>query len=160
MNKLLLLIPLIVLSGCASTPVGPSVMVLPGNGKSFDQFQADDYRCRGYATQSSGGNTANQAAENAGVKSAAAGAAIGALAGAALGRSGHATIGGAGLGAAGGALAGTGAASESGNTVQHRYDIAYEQCMYANGNQIPGATRPYSGPASRATQPPPPPPAR
>src|SRR5262245_46148439 len=35
-----------VIGGCASTPTGPSVMVLPGTGKTMDQFQADDGRCR------------------------------------------------------------------------------------------------------------------
>jgi hypothetical protein len=49
---LLLLMPL--LSACAVTPTGPSVMVLPGVGKPFDQFQADDMACRQYAqTQTS-----------------------------------------------------------------------------------------------------------
>jgi hypothetical protein len=50
---LLLLMPL--LSACAVTPTGPSVMVLPGVGKPFDHFQADDMACRHYAqTQTSG----------------------------------------------------------------------------------------------------------
>lgn len=35
-----------VLGGCASTPTGPSVMVLPGTNKTMDQFQADSGRCR------------------------------------------------------------------------------------------------------------------
>ena len=38
------------LQGCASTPTGPSVMVLPGTGRTMDQFQADDGRCRQIAT--------------------------------------------------------------------------------------------------------------
>ena len=32
----------VMLSGCATIPPGPSVMVLTGNGKSFEAFQADD----------------------------------------------------------------------------------------------------------------------
>ncbi len=36
--------------GCASTPTGPSVMVLPGTNKTMDQFQVDDARCRQSAT--------------------------------------------------------------------------------------------------------------
>jgi len=39
-----------VLGGCASTPTGPSVMVLPGANKTMDQFQVDDGRCRQVAT--------------------------------------------------------------------------------------------------------------
>jgi len=34
------------LSACTVMPTGPSVMALPGTGKSFDQFRADDYDCR------------------------------------------------------------------------------------------------------------------
>src|SRR5262249_58117759 len=33
------------LAGCASAPTGPSVMVLPGYGKSFEQFNTDDVAC-------------------------------------------------------------------------------------------------------------------
>ena len=37
---------LLLLGGCVSMPSGPSMMVLPGTGKSFDQFRADDADCR------------------------------------------------------------------------------------------------------------------
>jgi len=41
---------LLLLSACGSTPVyGPGVLVLPGTGKSFDQFRSDEHDCRGYA---------------------------------------------------------------------------------------------------------------
>jgi hypothetical protein len=41
---------LLLLSACGSNPVyGPGVLVLPGTGKSFDQFRFDDNDCRGYA---------------------------------------------------------------------------------------------------------------
>jgi hypothetical protein len=40
----------IVLAGCATTPDGPGVMVLPGSTRSFDQFRADDGECRQYAS--------------------------------------------------------------------------------------------------------------
>ena len=33
------------LSACATVPTGPSVMVLPGSGRSFPQFQTDDANC-------------------------------------------------------------------------------------------------------------------
>ena len=89
------------------------------------------------------------------VGSALVGTAIGAVAGAALG-------GEAGTGAGVGLLAGTAVGASSGaearHTVQQRYDIAYEQCMYAKGHQIPMAGRyaPYR--QSRQVAPPPPPP--
>jgi hypothetical protein len=42
-------------SACATgPPTGPSVMVLPGTGKTFEQFQADDAACRQWAAQSVG----------------------------------------------------------------------------------------------------------
>jgi hypothetical protein len=101
-------------TACAGTPTGPSVMVLPGSGKSMEQFQADDTRCRQIA-------------------------------------------------------AGTMEATKGGEiSAQRRYDMAYIQCMYAGGNQVPvpgrsgyGAapsTTPGSAPAPPPAGTPPPPP--
>ena len=39
------------------SPSGPSVMVRPGQGKTFDQFQTEDGECRQLAAQRSGGGT-------------------------------------------------------------------------------------------------------
>ena len=36
-------------AGCATVPAGPSVAVMPGSAKSFEQFQADDATCRQWA---------------------------------------------------------------------------------------------------------------
>ena len=147
-------------AGCATPPPsGPSVMVLPGSGKSFDQFRYDDNDCRQYATAQIGGTTAAQASNDAAVKSAVVGTAIGAAAGGLLGGNSGAGVG-AGIGLAGGALAGTGAAQASGYTLQQRYDINYQQCMYAKGHQIPMAGRyaPYRTTTRQAAPPPPPPP--
>lgn len=162
MKKLLLAASVLALGGCASAPPsGPSVMVLPGTGKSFDQFRLDDYECKQFAS-SQAGTTAEQASNDAGVRSAALGAAVGGLAGAALGGNSHAAVAGAALGTAGGAIAGTGSGAASGRTVQQRYDIGYQQCMYAKGNQIPMAAGRYNGhigaPAPRPSAVPPPPP--
>jgi hypothetical protein len=38
-------------AGCATAPAGPSVLVLPGAGKPFQQFQADVSVCRTWAAQ-------------------------------------------------------------------------------------------------------------
>ena len=164
MKKILLGLGVLALAGCVSTPPGPSVMVLPGSGKNFDQFRADDFECRQFALDQSGGRTPDQVGNAAGVNTAAVGAVVGAAAGAAIGRSGQAAVAGAGIGGAGGALAGTGTAAQSAHTVQGRYDIAFQQCMYAKGNQVPmagGYRRP--GPTNssyrQAAPPPPPPPA-
>jgi len=60
-------------------------MVLPGQGKTFEQFQADDAACRRSAAQTV------QAVSGSNVPS------------------------------------------------QYRFDMAYMQCMYASGHQVPGA---------------------
>ncbi len=146
-------------AGCATPPPsGPSVMVLPGSGKSFDQFRFDDNECRQYASQSIGGKTVADQQERSAVTSAAVGTAIGAAAGGLIGGRSGAGVG-AGVGLAGGALAGTGESQASGYTLQQRYDHGYQQCMYAKGHQIPMASRyaPYR-PARQAAPPPPPPP--
>ncbi|HEY4805368.1 MAG TPA: hypothetical protein VIH96_22360 [Paraburkholderia sp.] len=124
------------LGACAVTPAGPSVMALPGTGKTFDQFRADDANCRQFAFQQVGGVTANQAATGAGVGSAVVGTALGAAAGAAFG-GGHGAAIGAGAGLLAGSAVGMGNAQGSAWDVQRRYDYAYLQCMYAMGNRIP-----------------------
>jgi hypothetical protein len=113
------LIALTVLTAaCASTPTGPSVLVLPGTGKNFDQFRAEDARCRERASRE-------------------------------LQTTAQGTV-----------------------PAQGRYDMVYIQCMYAEGNQVPGpggrssapaavpTTRPPSAPPPPAGTPPPPPPVR
>ena len=52
-----LLAPLL-LAACTVLPDGPSAMVLPGTGKSFEQFRSDDLQCRGYAQAQLGGASA------------------------------------------------------------------------------------------------------
>jgi outer membrane lipoprotein SlyB len=128
----------VLLCACVSMPTGPSVTSLPGSGKTFDQFRADDADCRQFATNAIGGTNAAEAQADSAVKSGAVGAAVGALAGAAIG--GHEGVGpGAGVGLLAGAMAGSAAADASGYGVQRRYDNAYIQCMYAKGNRVPMA---------------------
>lgn len=149
------LMALLALGACTTIPTGPSVLVMPGTGKSFDQFRADDADCRQYALSQTGGATANETAVESGVKSAAVGATVGALAGAAMG--GHQGAGvGAGMGLLVGSAAGTGRASGYGS--QRRYDNAYIQCMYAKGDRVPVSGQMMSAPARTANPPPPPPP--
>jgi outer membrane lipoprotein SlyB len=133
------LLPL--LGGCATLPSGPSVMALPGDGKSFDQFLNDDAVCRQWAGQRIGVQPGQVAGQNT-ATGAVAGTAVGAGLGAALGAvSGNAGAGAA-IGAVSGLLIGTSAGANAdqvyGWEAQRRYDRAYEQCMYAKGNQIPG----------------------
>jgi hypothetical protein len=162
-KSLLVGIGVLALAGCASTPPpGPSVMVLPGTGKSFEEFRHDDHDCRGYAYAQSGAQGADQAASNATANSAAVGAIVGTAAGAALGGNGHAALAGAGVGTATGAMIGTSGAAQGSYSVQRRYDNAFTQCMYAKGNKVPmygryvqQASRPATRPVS--SYPPPPP---
>jgi outer membrane lipoprotein SlyB len=164
MNRILgfsALSSLLTLTACASLPTGPAVLVLPGTGKSFEQFRADDYECRRYAYGQVGGTTPGSAAATSGVGSAALGTALGAASGAALGGGRGAAVG-AGVGLLTGGLAGAGAASESGYAAQERYDMGYIQCMYAQGHRVPVPGRfsdAYSQqkPAVPANIPPPPP---
>ncbi len=95
----------LVLAGCARIPPGPSVLVLPGTGKSLEQVQADNGVCQQWAgTQTT-----------------------------------------------------PGAAVTYGDWyVQRQYDIAYQQCMYARGNQVPFASPVPPGPTAGSAPPPPP----
>src|SRR3954447_24284376 len=71
-------------------PAGPSVMAMPGQGKSFEAFQQDDGTCRQYAWQQTGGASRADAATQSAVGSAVVGTALGAAAGAAIGSLGGA----------------------------------------------------------------------
>jgi hypothetical protein len=145
------------LSGCATLPTGPTVMVLPGSGKSFEQFQVDDAACRGWAGQSVGINpqqSVNQNTASGAVVGTALGAAAGALIGAAAGNPAAGAAIGAGSGLLMGTASGASAGSVSGYEAQRLYDNAYVQCMYAKGNQVPGTKRYYR---MKTTTPPPPP---
>jgi len=134
-NQFSSLVLVTLLAGCANVPTGPSVAVMPGVGKSFEQFVADDRTCRDYADQSLGTDV-NSAGANNVVTGAVVGTAVGAAAGALIG--GHnAAGGGAGVGLVAGSAMGAGEASGVQRDAQRRYDIAYEQCMYAKGNQLP-----------------------
>ncbi len=151
------------LSSCAATmPSGPGVLALPGTGKSFDQFRADDQGCRGYAYAQAGGQPAEQAARDAAGRSALIGTAIGAALGGLAGGGEGAAIG-AVFGLAGGAIVGSDATYAAAGSLQRRYDHAFTQCMYEKGHKVPvpaGGRYPDAGqspPAARTPPPPPPP---
>lgn len=156
------------LSACATVPPsGPSVTVLPGSGKNFDQFRFDDHECRQFASSQIGGSSAEDASTDSGVKSAAVGTVVGAVAGGLIGGRQGAAVG-AGTGLIVGSTAGAGAAGASAHTMQQRYDIGYQQCMYAKGHQVPVSGRfeqhrrqpAYGAPPPPPPGSPPPPPPR
>jgi uncharacterized protein YcfJ len=143
---------LLTAAGCATVPRGPSVMALPSSGKTFEEFQADDATCRQWAAQQIGLSPQETVNQNT-----AAGAVVGTAIGAVSGHAGA----GAAIGAGSGLLLGSSAGASTGQyygwQAQRRYDIAYTQCMYAKGNEIPEmVTRPRR--SRRNVYPPPPPP--
>jgi len=159
------------LSACATAPAGPSVMVLPGSGRSLAQFQVDDAVCRDWAVHRTG-TTPGRAGARSGIASAAIGTGVGAAVGAAIGAAVGHPGSGAAVGAGSGLLLGSAAGAARGDwaraSAQSRYDNLYMQCMYASGNQIPVARgslrryRPppaYTPPPGSAPRYPPPPPA-
>ena len=87
-RRLPLLLLVVAVAGCATIPSGPSVLVLPGPGKTLDQFKADDIFCRQWAAQE---------------------------------------------------VARTAAGEISGAVMQWRYDMPYQQCMFAKGHRVPVA---------------------
>ena len=150
----------LLLGACTVLPTGPSMLVLPGTGRSMDSFRYDDNECRQYAYAQIGGTSAQQAANQAAVGSAVVGTAIGAAAGAAIGGSQGAAVG-AGVGLVGGSAVGTSSAYASGYGTQRQYDNAYIQCMYAKGHRVPvpanmAYPRVVTNPASAGIPPPPP----
>ncbi len=156
----------LITTACVTVPTGPSVMVLPGTGKNFEQFQFDDATCRQWASQQTG-TTTSEASTSSTVAGAGIGTLLGAAAGAAIGAAagspGTGAAVGAGVGLLGGTAVGANNANASYRTVQRRYDASYMQCMYAKGHQIPvarGSQPAYSAPATtpRPASPPPPPP--
>jgi outer membrane lipoprotein SlyB len=137
---------IISLSACVAPPVAPMIPVAPGPNKTFETFSAEQAFCQQYATA----QTAPQAyaATNQAVGTAVLTTALGAALGGAIG-GGR----GAGIGAASGAVFGTavgaGGSGFAQMSLQQQFDIMYEQCMYAHGNQVPGfspppGTPPYS----------------
>ncbi|MEY4730480.1 MAG: hypothetical protein RL020_1638 [Pseudomonadota bacterium] len=142
------------LGACVVMPQGPSVMALPGTGKNFDQFRADDVSCKQYATEQLGASP-QQVAEASAVSSAALGTVLGAVAGAVIdGPRGAAN--GAGVGLLMGSTAGAGAADASGRGAQRNLNNAFIQCMYAKGHRVPVAGKMSGTQAPTAAYTPPP----
>jgi uncharacterized protein YcfJ len=137
----------IALAGCVTQPMGPTVAVMPAPNKPFQVFADDQAVCKQFADSQTAGQA--EQANNRAIGTAAIGTVLGAGLGAAIGGGRGAAIG-AGSGAIAGTAIGAGPAQRAEMTLQQRYDIAYSQCMYSRGNQVPGFQPGYA--------PPPPPP--
>jgi hypothetical protein len=138
------------LAGCATVPSEPGVLVLPGAGKTFEQFREEDAVCRNYA-QDVVGTTPERAADDSVARSAGTGGASRALIGTGSPDAGVGAAIGAGSGLPFGAAAGSAAAGTAADAVQARYDISYLRCMDAKGNRVP----PPPGPPGYPLPPPP-----
>jgi uncharacterized protein YcfJ len=158
---------LLALAGCADVPTAPTIAVMPAPGMPFAVFQQDDANCQQYAQAQIGANAKHEANSQV-ATGAIAGTVIGAAAGALLGGGRNGAQGGAATGLLFGTAVGAGNAQDAGMSMQRRYNIAYAQCMYADGNQVPGYAAPSATPlpppptstssAPTSDSPPPPPP--
>ena len=125
---------ILLLAGCAQTPMGPTIPVMPGPNTSLSQFQSDQSVCRNFADQA----VRDQArgANLRGLGTAAVTTGLGAGLGAAIGGGS-----GAGIGAAAGALGGTALAarntSNANTSIQAQFNNAFAACMFSLGNSVP-----------------------
>ncbi len=138
---------ILLLAGCATPPLGPTVQVFPAPYKPFDVFQRDQYECGQYASSQVAGGA--ERVNNNAIGATAVGTALGLALGAATG-SGRAATVGAATGAVVGGAVGANETARGQAGLQRRYNIAYAQCMYSRGNQVPGYQ-------ANAAPPPPPP---
>ncbi len=132
MNKTVSAVALasVLLAGCATTPMGPTVPVLPPAGKSLADFDRDEDVCTRYADDRVAGRV--QEANDDQLRRGIIGTAIGAGLGALVGDTKGAIIGGT----AGAIIGGTSSADRDRAGLQRRYNIAYAQCMTARGNTV------------------------
>ena len=140
-SSVMLLLWTLTLGACATAPpAGPSVLVVPPEGKDLAQFQQEDATCRGYATQQIGYGSPQQAAHGSGIGSAAVGTVVGVAAGVSLGAAADDAETGAAVGGRTGQLVGSAAVANTASAValQQGYDIAYAQCMAASGDHVQG----------------------
>jgi hypothetical protein len=144
---------LLLIAGCVQRPLGPRVAVMPAPNKPFAVFEDDQAVCKQFADQQVAGGA--ESANNQAIGTALLGTVLGAGLGAAVGGGSGAAIG-AGAGAIGGTAIGSGPASYAQYSLQQRYDIAYSQCMYSRGNQVPGYAAPVAPPPPPPGAPPPP----
>lgn len=127
------LLPALLLSACAETPMGPSVMVLPQQGKPYAVFAQEQNFCRSQAQMAVNGQAErqNHRAILGGLATTALGAGLGAAAGGGAG----AAIG-AGAGALGGTMGGGLYSNSKQGSIQSQYDNAYVACMVSYKNLL------------------------
>lgn len=128
-----------VLTGCATTPLHPTVRAVQPPGKSYDAFMADDALCKETAAREVKGeaDSANDRAVGTALIGAALGAGLGAVAG-----GGRGAAVGAAAGGTAGTLVGADGSAHQQHSIQFQYNTVYEQCMTGHGDLIQQAYRP------------------
>lgn len=141
----------VLLAGCATEPLGPTIPVMPAQGKSMESFQQDEDYCEQYASNRANGRVkqANDDELRRGAIGAALGAGLGALAGN--------TKGAIAGGIIGGVLGSSSGAGYDQHRIQRTFDIAYGQCMTARGNDVGMRRHPPRRWENGGAPPPPPP---
>ncbi len=134
---------LLSLAACVAPPMGPTIPVAPGPGKTFDAFSADQGFCQQYAYSQTAPGA--YAANNQAVGSALIGTVLGAGLGAAIGGGRGAAIGAA-SGAGLGTVVGASNSAYAQMSLQQQYDVMYGECMSARGNRAPGFSPPPGAP--------------
>ena len=144
--KLPLFSLLALLWGCATMPTGPTVHGDAGPRESPLRYSWPMTACAGNGR--SGRSEERRRAKRpirilppGRLSERCSGAGVGAAIGSLSGQMGAGAAIGAGAGLLGGTAMASGPAYESQWQLQRRYDIAYQQCMYSKGNQIPGVRR-------------------
>jgi hypothetical protein len=123
------------LGGCDTMPTGPTVTVFQADGKSLDEFQADDADCRRFAEAQLGGATSVIPIDEAAAINATRGTAVCSTPGVAVDRRSVETYSAQRTGSV---IDGIEAAQFAGQGSQRRYNCAYVQCMYMlKGEKIP-----------------------
>lgn len=138
MKGLMPLALVILATGCATVPSGPSVRTFPSPGKPYDLFLVEDAYCRQTAEQQIGmspQDVANQNTATGAIVGTAVGTGLGAALGAASGNAGAGAVIGGVSGLLVGSAAGSDAGRIEGGQAQRIYDTVYLQCMYAHGNR-------------------------
>src|SRR5262249_34312496 len=133
---------LVILTGCAGVPLGPSVAVMPAPGNPCGFFVSEEPICRHYAEQQVG-ISPQQATQNSTATGAVACTALGAAAGGAIGAAFGAPGPGAAVGAGTGLLGGSAVDWNNGYvatwTIQPPYDISSPHLLYPNPHPIPSS---------------------
>jgi hypothetical protein len=147
--RALILATLPLLPAVALARPEPMVVIIPAPGKPPDLFAQEDEACRAQAEEM----LDTRASPDPVVGSAVVGTVIGAAAGAAMGGRHDHTAAGAVTGLIMGTAAGLNRSAAMDRSAQRHFEVAYERCMVAKGNQLPGVVYRQVAPA-----PPPPPP--